>query len=444
MSGSQRDTGLVRAVGPWGLAANTLCMIIGAGIFAVPGALAACMGPYAPLAFVVCGVGIGAVALCWAEGGSRMPTSGGAYGYVEAVFGPLTGYVAGTLLWLGNVLASGAVAAALADAAASVLPPAWRTAVHAAVIVAAIGGIVAVNISGGVTRGTRLVGLMTILKLAPLVVFVLVGVWWIHGANFAPQAKAATQGMGRALILALFALSGMETSLSISGEVKDPARTIPRALAIALGSALALYIAIQVTAQGILGGSLARSSAPLVDAMARISPALQVLMLAGTALAMLGCLSSDLLSTPRVIFAFGRDGLLPRVLGRLHPRTRVPHVAILCYAVLAAALALTGTFAELAVLSMLATAALYIAGCAAAWRLKRQNVAVAGAPLNFRWMGVAAVVGIGCMMALIAAASRAEILGLLAIVGASAAIYLAQTGFQRRAKTSKAGASSGL
>jgi len=443
MSGSQRDSGLVRAVGPWGLAANTLCMIIGAGIFAVPGALAACMGPYAPLAFVVCGVGIGAVALCWAEGGSRMPTSGGAYGYIEAAFGPLTGYVAGTLLWVGDVLASGAVAAALADAAASVLPPSWRTAVYPAVIVAAIGGIVAVNISGGVTRGTGLVGLMTILKLAPLVVFVLVGAWWIHGANFVP-AEGSTRGMGRALILALFALSGMETSLSISGEVKDSARTIPRALAIALGAALVLYIAIQMTAQGILGGSLARSGAPLVDAMARISPVLQVLMLTGTALAMLGCLSSDLLSTPRVIFAFARDGMLPRVLGRLHPRTHVPHVAILCYATLGAALALTGTFAELAVLSMLATAALYIAGCAAAWRLKRRGVAEAGAPLNFRWMGAAAVVGIGCMMALIAAASRAEILGLLAIVGLSAAICQGQTWFQQRAKTLKAGASSGL
>jgi APA family basic amino acid/polyamine antiporter len=434
MSGSQRDTGLVRAVGPWSLAANILSMIIGAGIFAVPAALAACMGPYAPLAFLACGVAIGAVALCWAEGGSRMPTSGGAYGYIKAAFGPLPGYIAGTLLWFGDVLACGGVAAALADAVVSVLPPSWRTAVHAAVILAAIGGIVAVNISGGVTRGTGLVGLMTILKLAPLVVFVLVGAWWIHGANFATPVKVSTQGMGRALILALFALAGMEASLSISGEVRQPASTIPRALVIALGSALALYIAIQVTAQGILGSSLAHSGAPLVDAMARLSPALRILMLIGTAVAMLGWLSSDLLSSPRVIFAFARDGLLPRPLGRLHPRTNVPHIAILCYAALAVALALTGTFAELAVLAMLATAPLYIAGCAAAWRLKRRGVAEAGTPLNFRWMGAAAVVGIGCMMALIAAASLAEILGLLAIVGVSAAICQGQTWFQRRAK----------
>ena len=106
---SQRDAGLLRTIGTRGLAANIINSVIGAGIFAVPGALAACIGPYGPLAFLVCGVAIGAVAICFAEGGSRMPTSGGPYGYIEAVFGPLTGYVAGTLLWLGNVLACGGV-----------------------------------------------------------------------------------------------------------------------------------------------------------------------------------------------------------------------------------------------------------------------------------------------------------------------------------------------
>src|SRR5690348_17224022 len=99
----QRDAGLIRAVGPVGLAAGTISMLVGAGIFVVPTALAASAGPFAPLAFVACSVGIGAVAICCAEGGSRMPTSGGMYGYIEAALGPLAGYVAGTLLWVGDV-----------------------------------------------------------------------------------------------------------------------------------------------------------------------------------------------------------------------------------------------------------------------------------------------------------------------------------------------------
>src|SRR6185503_15607918 len=100
------------------------------------------------------------------------------------------------------------------------------------------------------------------------------------------------------------------------------------------------------------------------------------------------------------------------------------HIAILVYATLAIGLALTGTFAELAVLAALASAALYIAACAAAWTLARRGVAIAGAPLNFRWLGAAAVTGITSMLFLIALASRAEILGLLAVLGASSLIYL--------------------
>ncbi|MGB0125032.1 MAG: APC family permease, partial [Silvibacterium sp.] len=431
MSESQRDAGLVRAIGPFGLAANIVNVIIGAGIFAVPGALAACIGPYAPLAFVVCAIAVGSVAVCFAEGGSRIPTSGGAYGYVEAAFGPLTGYVAGTLLWLGDVLACGGVAAALADAAVSLLPPQFKAPIHAAVIVGVIGGIALVNV-GGVTRGTRLVNLATIVKLVPLVIFVAAGAWAIHGANFVQTVAPTTRGLGRAMLLAMFVVTGMECSLSVSGEVAQPSRTIPRALAMAIGSVVVLYVAIQITAQGILGASLAQSTVPLADAMARISPTLRVLMLAAAAVSMLGWISSDILATPRILFAFARDGMLPRVLGRVHARSHAPHVAILCYAVLAMVLALTGTFAELAVLATLATAVLYMAGSAAAWRLARKGVAEAGAPLNFRWLGTAMVVGIASMLAMIALASRAEIVGLIVVVSASVIVYLAQARYRAR------------
>jgi len=430
---SQRDAGLLRTMGTRGLAANIINSVIGAGIFAVPGALAACIGPYAPLAFLVCGVAIGAVAICFAEGGSRMPTSGGPYGYIEAVFGPLTGYVAGTLLWLGNVLACGGVVAALAEAAVSLLPPVFRAPVHAVVIVGVIGGVALVNL-GGVARGARLIDWATAVKLIPLLIFLVAGVGAIHRANFVQTVAPSTQGLGRAMILALFVLTGMEVSLSASGEVKQPARTIPRALAIAVISVTLLYIAIQVVAQGILGASLSLSTVPLADAMAKISPVLRVVMLAGTALSMFGWIFSDLLGTPRILFAFGRDGMLPRVFGRVHPRTHVPHVAIVCYAAVAIALALTGTFAELAVLATLASSALYAAGCVAAWWLARNGVAQAGAPLNFRWLGTATVVGVASMLLMIALASRAEIFGLIAVIAISATVHLVQsrTGLKRQ------------
>ncbi len=433
MGATQRDAGLLRALGAWGLAANIVSMVVGAGIFAVPGALAAAAGPYAPIVFLVCAGAVGSVAVCFAEGGSRMPTSGGPYGYIEAAFGPLAGYVAGTLLWFGNVLACGGVAAALADVVASVMPTSVAATAHAAVILGILGIIAFVNIHG-VARGARLVGVTTAAKLLPLAVFVIAGAAFMQRANFAPPAAFGAAGLGRAAILAVFAFMGMEASLCASGEVKDPARTIPRALVLALGSVTLLYVAIQIIAQGILGKALASSTVPLADAMARINPALRILMLAGAALSMFGWLSSDILGSPRMMFAFARDGLLPRLLGRVHAQSRAPHIAILCYAGIAAVLALSGTFVELAVLSTLASAAYYIAGCAGSWRLARRGVALAGTPLNFRGLTAAAAIGIISMLALIALASRAEITGLAALIALATVIYLVQTRFALAAR----------
>jgi amino acid transporter len=295
------------------------------------------------------------------------------------------------------------------------------------VILAAIGGIAAVNIRG-VAAGARLINGSTFVKLIPLAVFVAVGAFAVHSSNFTRLAGPASagDGLGHALILALFAFTGMETAVCASGEVRDPTRTIPRALLFAMLVVTGLYVAVQLIAQGILGTSLAASTVPLADAMARVNPGLRVLMLAGAAVSMFGWISSDILGTPRIMFALSRDGLLPAVLGRLNSRHRTPHVAICLYAAVAIGLALTGTFKELAILSTLAVAPLYMGACAAAWYLARRGFALAGPPLAFRGLGVAAAIGILSMVFMISLAEWKEIGGLAAVLGASAALYLAR------------------
>ena len=422
---NQRDIGLVRAVGPWAFAASIVSMIVGAGIFAVPAALRSVHRPVR--ASCVSGLWVrgrsGGYLFC--RGMQPGPHQRWSLRCYRSRLRASAGYVSGTLLWVCCVLACGAVAAALADEAATLFPQSLIGPVRGAVIVGVIGGIALVNI-GGVARGARLVSATTTLKLAPLAIFILAGASAIHSSNFVLSVQPDAQGFGRALILAVFALVGMETSLCASGEVVQPNRTIPRALAIAMLSTTILYVAIQVIAQGILGSSLATSKAPLADAMAHIHPALRAVMLAGTALSMFGWLGSDILGSPRQLFAFARDGLLPRVLGQLHPRSHAPYVAILCYSTIAIVLALTGAFAELVVLSTLAIAALYIAGCAASWVLARRGVALSGTPLNFRFLGSATVIGISSMLALIALGSRQEIIGLATLIGLSILLYLIQ------------------
>jgi amino acid transporter len=431
-----RDTGLVRAVDSRALAATFVNTLVGAGIFTVPAALAANIGEAAPFALVACAIAMGAIAVCFAEGGSRVPTSGGTYGYIDAAFGPRIAFITGTLLWVGNVLACAGIAAAAADLVASVVPGAAAAVTRALVIIGSIATVAWVNATG-VSRGARLVNIVTVVKLSPLVVFVIVGAVAVMRLPVAASTPLGGEEIGRALILALFAFTGLEGAVTASGEVIEPARTIPRAIAMAMVLVTALYVAVQLVAQDLLGTALRGSSAPLADAIARVHPSLRGVMLAAAGVSMIGGLGSDLLATPRMLFAFARDGRMPRALGRVHPRTHAPVVAITVYAALAILLALTGTFAELAVLSTLAVAVLYIVACAAAWRLARAGVGFAGEPLNIRGLPAAATIGVVTMAGIIALGSGAEIAGVAAIVVISAVAYEAQASMRaRRARVS--------
>jgi APA family basic amino acid/polyamine antiporter len=426
MGSLSRDTGLHRVVGPVALAASMISIVVGAGIFVVPAQLSQAMGSLAPLAVVACAVAIGAVGVCMAEAGSRLPSSGGVYAFVEAAFGPCAGYVAGIVLLVSNVLACGAVSSALGDVVAASLPAGIRTEVHGVVAAGTVIVICAINI-GGIERGMRLVSVSTLIKLIPLALFIGIGVFAIHGTNFVAPATIGSANVERALLLTLFAFQGFETSLAAGGEIRDPTRTIPRAVLLALSGVALLYIAVQVVAQGILGPSLAHSSVPLADAMGTISPTLRVLLLMGAALSMFGWLTSDLVGSPRILFAFGRDGLLFRILGRLSERNHAPYVAIIVYGAVAIVLALWGSFAQLAAPAALDLATLYIAACCASWQLARRGVAQAGTPLGFRWLGTATIVGAGSMSTLLLLAPRAEFLKLLGLTGASLVVYLVQT-----------------
>ena len=252
-----------------------------------------------------------------------------------------------------------------------------------------------------------------------ILLFVTIGVFAVHASNLSLAAIPSPQDIGRGSILALFAYTGMEATLGASGEVAEPAKTIPRALLMAMVAVAVIYVSIQTIAQGIPGGALGEATTPL----AAVHPILRIMMLAGAGFSMLAWMSSDFLGNPRILFAVARDGFLPQAPGRVHPRTHTPHVAITCYAALSIGLALSGTFAELAVLSTLATSVVYVLGSLAAWRLARQSVALADPPLNFPWLGTAAVVATFSMIVLTALASWTEIVGIAALVGAVVTAY---------------------
>jgi amino acid transporter len=188
--------------------------------------------------------------------------------------------------------------------------------------------------------------------------------------------------IGRTAIVLIFAFVGVEVALVPSGEVSRPARTVPRALFTALAVTTTIYLAIQTVALGILGPALAEyADTPLAEAMARVvGPGGRLFVLAGATVSMFGYVAGDMLGSPRALFALARDGMLPSALARVHPRFHTPHVAILTYATLVAAVAISSSFTELAIVANVATLTLYLLCVLAAYQLQRRNVRSDGAP----------------------------------------------------------------
>ncbi len=424
-----RDRGLARGIGPLGLAGSVVNNVVGAGIFTLPASIALLAGGAAPLAYGLGALIVGGVVVCFAEAGSRVPTSGGAYGAVAMAFGPAAGAVTGIVFLASNILADAGVAAALADSAGGVLAPL----AHGAGRLSLLAAIYALMLAGNLrpVAGTaRLLAVVAGAKLLPLIGFIALGLLLAgHGASAqaAPSAAGALP-FARAVVLTIFAFSGYECALLNSGEIADPARTLPRALLLSMLAILGLYLGVQIASQNLLGAALAHSDAPLAEGAAHIRPWLGHAMLAAAALAMLGFLASDVLGSSRLLFAFGRDGLMPRWLGGLAPHTDIPARAVATYGVAAFLLAASGSFLELVFLSGLAVILVYALNCAASLVLARRGVALAGKPLGFPALSAAASVGFAGVAALALSARPIELLGLALLV----AISLGLHGLRRR------------
>src|SRR5262245_15879090 len=372
------EEGLLRAIGPVGLALSVVNVTVGGSIFVLPAVLARELGTAAPAAYLAGAAVMALVALAFAEAGRRTTVSGGPYAYVERAFGQFPGYLAGLLTWLATIVACGAVGAALVDSLATMLP-ALHQALPRALTVAATFALLAVVNVQGVRAGTALASAAGVAKFIGLVLFVVLAARFVQAGHLGWTPPSGGAELGRATVLVIFALAGMEIPLCAGGEIRDPARTVPRALAAATLLVVLLYVTIHLIAQGVLGPALAGSSAPLADALSGLGPAGRGLILAIGAISMVGFLGGDILGQSRVLFAFARDGLLPRKLAAVHPVTRAPHVAGVVNPPVASALAMSGGFALRAPVASIAIVLLYIATCVAAWVVTRREPGRAGA-----------------------------------------------------------------
>jgi len=374
-SSTAGNESLVRVIGTFGLAAAIINITIGGGIFRLPANVAGSLGAAAPIAYLVCAVAMGLIVLCIADAGSRVSLTGGPYAYVGTAFGAYAGFLSGILLWMLGTFATAAVSTVFASSLGLLVPALAGRAMEVGILVAAFGFWTIVNLKG-VTLGVRLNSIATVAKLLPLLLIAIGGLFFIDPGNLRVAAMPAASDIARTSLLLIFAFAGIECALVPSGEVRDTARTVPRAIALAMAGITVLYIALQTSAQGILGDGLAQADvSPLADAAGvAMGGWARGLLLGGAVLSMFGYLGGMTLSIPRMVFALARDGFLPRALARVHAAHRTPQTAIVAQSMLGLTLAISGTFEKLAILANVSALALYL-GCAlASWRLRQLGV----------------------------------------------------------------------
>jgi basic amino acid/polyamine antiporter, APA family len=366
---------LNREIGVRSLSLAIINITIGTGIFVIPALISESLGAAAILAYLVCGILIFLIALCFAEVGSKTSASGGSYEYIETAFGPYAGFMSSNLYWLGaSVISDGAVANALLDTLSSFFPILNNEIYRILFFILIFGGLALLNIRN-VKNGVRFVEFTAFGKLLPLVLLVLVGSCFIAPHNLNWTIEPSLSSIGSASLLLFFAFMGLETPLCNGGEIKNPKKTVPLGLFYGISGVLILYIAIQLVTQGVLGETIAEhKDAPLAAVSGIVFGKIGVtLIIITTAISMLGALGGGILSVPRVLFASARDGLFPKFLAQIHPRFLTPHSAILFYASFGLFFSLFGGFKQLAILASAAGLINYLAVVLATIKLRKKD-----------------------------------------------------------------------
>ena len=308
--------------------------MIGAGIFVALAPAAAAAGTGLLIGLAIAGVVATCNAMSSAWLAARYPQSGGTYVYGRERLGPFWGHTAGWSFVVGKTASCAAMALTVGYYV-------WPQYAHA-VAVAAVVALTALGYAG-VQRSALLTRVIVAVVLAvlALVVTVLLGFGGAEASRLALGADMSGYGVLQAAGLMFFAFAGYARIATLGEEVRDPARTIPRAIPIALGITLVVYALVAVAVLAVLGGSgLAASQAPLSDAVRAAGfEALEPVVGVAAAVGALGALLALLLGVSRTTLAMARDRHLPRVLAAVHPRHRTPHRAELAVGVAVAVLA---------------------------------------------------------------------------------------------------------
>ena len=371
----EKQSGLKRDIGLLGAAFIALNGVIGAGIFATPQDVAAALGDFSPYAFLIIGLLMTAIALVLGELAGRFDKAGGPVVYASAAFGPFAGFQVGWLYYLSR---AGALAANVNVLLTylSAFTPVDQGAIRIAAIAALFAVVVALNIRG-VKHAVSALNAVTLLKLAPLIVLVVWGLAAFANTIPAPVEAPDITAVGGVSLLILYAFIGFEQTTLTAGETRDATRTVPRALVFTVLGMTLFYFLIQLAYVAIMQGRVPEGR-PLAEAAGVLAGPIGVLALtAAAAVSILVNLFANMIAAPRTTYAMAEAGGLPSWFGTVHARWATPANSIVALGVFGGALAASGAFVQLAVMSALARMLIYLACTGALVKLRREAPQIA-------------------------------------------------------------------
>lgn len=401
---TEKGSSLLRAITPVGAALLVLNGMIGSGIFALPGTVSAMTGNWAPWLFIIVGLFFITIALAFAELASYFRETGGPVLYAGTAFGPLAGFAAGWMLWLGRVTAM----AANLNVVVTYLGPVWpwvgSGAGRIAFIGAACAALVIANLVG-VKQGVRTVAIFTVLKLAPLFLLVAVGLTYVGGAAM-PGPPPDLGTMGAAALLLIYAFVGFESALVTAGETKDPRRSLPRALVFTMIATGLLYWLITLVYVAVLpdGGAEKKTLADLAGVLG--GPTAAMVLTFTVVFSVAGNMASAMVTTPRLTFSMAENQWLPAWFGHVHKKYATPDNSILMFGVAVFVLCASSSFVFLAAASSLARILIYIL-CILALPKLRKALSAEERAEAYRPPGGLAIPGIALILCLWASTQAA-------------------------------------
>lgn len=398
--------GLKRDIGGIGAAFIALNGIVGAGIFAMPQALVDGAGAASAYLILVFGLAMAFVALVFGELAGRFDGAGGPVLYANAAFGRFAGFQMGWLFFLARAAAIGANVNALLTYLAVFAPGVDQGVARLVVIAALLAVFAGINIAG-VKGAMRTLSAVTVLKLAPLILLVVWGLSAYAGHIPAPVAPSlgAAESVG---LLLLYAFVGFEIATVTAGETQDARRRLPRALVGTIIAMTLLYFLVQLAYLAIMQGRTPDGAALSAAASILAGPWGAAAITLAAIVSICGNLFAAIITTPRATYALAEEQSLPRWFGVLSARFSTPVNSIVFFGVVAGALAMSGAFVWLAVMSALARMVIYLVCTGALVKLRREAPmpvqGVAAAVLH--WVAPLAA-GVLCVWAMTQASGEA-------------------------------------